>query len=117
MTRMPIAEVKRVSIGQQIRELRRSRMLTRPELAKRSKISRSHLWNIEHGHMTPGLPLLEKLSGPLNVGLGRFFRQSETEMLLEDPYVRLVHPFLSRLTPQQREFLLRTIKAAPRRLL
>ena len=97
-----------------IRELRQSRSMTRPELARLSKMSRSYLWHIEQGHATPSLASLEKLSGALNVGLSRFFRRSDAEILLENTFVRAIHPFVRQLDHKQRQQLMKTLEAAPR---
>ena len=97
-----------------IRHLRESRGLTRPELARSSKVSRAHLWSIEHGKTSPSLATVEKLSATLNVGLGRMFSPSTDDLLLEDAFVRAVHPFLSQLNFQQRQQLVKVLQAAPR---
>ena len=104
----------RAVIGQRISELRQSRMMTRPQLARRSNVSRSHLWHIEQGHIVPGLGTLEKISEALNIGLLRLFSRSEAELLLEDTFIREMQPFLRRLDYRQRELLLKTLEAAPR---
>ena len=101
-------------IAQRISQLRESRMMTRPQLARRSKVSRSHLWHIEQGHMMPGLSTLKKISEALNVGLARMLSRSDAEFLLEDTFIRELQPFLSRLDCQQRQLLLKMLEAAPR---
>jgi transcriptional regulator with XRE-family HTH domain len=103
----------RAVIGQRILELRESRM-TRTQLARRSKISRSHLWHIEQGHIVPGLGTLEKISEALNVCLPRLFSRSEAELLLEDTFIRAMQPFLRNLDCRQRQLVLKTVEAAPR---
>ena len=104
----------RAVIGQRISQLRESRMMTRPQLARRSKVSRSHLWHIEQGHMVPGLSTLERISEALDVGLVRLFSRSDDEFLLEDTFIRDMQPFLRRLGYRQRQLLLKTLEAAPR---
>ena len=103
-----------VRIGQRILHLRESRMMTRPQLARRSEVSRSHLWHIEQGHMIPGLGTLEKISEALNVGLIRFFIPDSGEEVLEDSFIQSVRPFVRRLDCEQRQLLLKTLQAAPR---
>jgi transcriptional regulator with XRE-family HTH domain len=97
-----------------IRELRESRAMSRPELARRSNVSRSHLWHIERGHNTPNLRTLEKISASLGVGLRHFFSRSDAEILLEDQFVREVLPLLPHLNFQNRAQILRVLEAAPR---
>ena len=102
------------TISQVIRHLRESRGLTRLELAHSSRLSRAHLWSIEQGKTAPSLATVEKLSATLNVGLGRMFNPSQDELLLEDAFVRAVHPFLRQLNCQQRRQLVKVLQAAPR---
>jgi len=99
--------------GDQIRLLREARRLSRPQLAASASVSRAHLWHLEKNHMMPGLVTLEKIAAALDVGLSRFFIQSDG-LLLEDSFVQQIQPFLPRLNSQQRELLLRTLQAAPK---
>lgn len=62
----------------------------------------------------PGLGTLEKLSEALDVGLVRFFIPDSGEGVLEDSFIQSVRPFVRRLGSEQRQLLLRTLKAAPR---
>ena len=100
-------------IGNRIRALREARHLSRPQLAARASVSRAHLWHLEKNHMMPGLVTLEKIAVALDVGLNRFFVQADG-LLLEDPFIKNVSPFLPHLNSHQRELLLRTLEAAPK---
>jgi transcriptional regulator with XRE-family HTH domain len=103
-------------ISDVIRRLRESHSMTRSELARRSKMSRSHLWHIEQGHMLPGLGTLEKISRALEVGMGRLLSaRSDSDVLLEDGFIRVAHPYLRHLDHRQRQLLLETLQAAPRK--
>ena len=99
--------------GDQIRMLREARRLSRPQLAARASVSRTHLWHLEKNHMTPGLVTLEKIAAALDVGLSRFFIHPDG-LLLEDSFVQKIQPLLHRLNSQQRDLLLRTLQAAPK---
>jgi transcriptional regulator with XRE-family HTH domain len=103
-----------MSLADVIRELRRSRMLTASELAKRSGISRGHLHHVENRSFTPSLRTLEKISVGLSVGVGRLLTLTSSEVVLEDSFVQQVRPFLRHLNSQQRRLLLRTLEAAPK---
>src|SRR5207237_208528 len=74
------------SIANTIRELRRSRMLSASELARRSGISRGHLHHVENRSFTPSLRTLEKISVGLGVGLGRLLTLNSFEIVLEDAF-------------------------------
>ena len=97
-----------------LRDLRLSRGMTRPQLARRSRISRHFLWSVETYKVAPSLATLEKLSGALQVGVSRFFRESRDELLLEDSFVRGVAKALPHLTNSQCGRLMQTLAAAPR---
>src|SRR5258708_36261933 len=101
-----------VTLADVIRELRRSRMLTAWELAKRSHISRGPLHHVENESFVPSLRTLEKLSVGLGVGLGRLLTLNSSELVLEDSVVQQVRPFLHRLSSQQREALLKRLHSA-----
>lgn len=103
-----------MTISDVIRELRESRVASRPDLARRSKVSRPHLWHIERGHMTLSLLTLAKISDALNVGMNRFFTESDIELLLEEPFIQELLPFLRHLNLQNRKHILKTMQAAPR---
>src|SRR5216684_9341056 len=105
-----------ISIASVITELRRSRCLTGPELAKRSGMSRGHLFHIEHETFAPSLRTLEKLSVGLGVGLGRLLALSAADsntFVFEDSFSRQVKPFLRLLNDQQKQRVLKTLQAAP----
>ena len=102
------------SIANVIRELRRSRMLSASELARRSGISRGHLHHVENRSFTPSLRTLEKISFGLGVGLRRLLTLNSSEIVLEDAFIQQVRPFLRHLDSQQRRLLLRTLEAAPK---
>src|SRR5258708_3907539 len=98
-----------------IQELRESRRMSRPQLARGAKIARAHLWAVEKGRTTPGLATLEKISEALGVSLSRFLTKSDAEMLLEDPFVRSVQGLLPHLNAQHRQLILKTLQAAPQK--
>jgi transcriptional regulator with XRE-family HTH domain len=100
------------NIGHRIRQLRESRGMTQSQLQARSRVSRSYLSRIESGQMTPSLGTLEKISEALGVGLSRFFvPQSNGEMLMEDPFIQGVRPFLRQLDGEQWQWILKRLEA------
>lgn len=101
-------------IAYKIRELRRARMLTSPELARRARISRGHLFHIENKRFQPSLATLERIASGLETGLGRLLALTPHEIVLEDSFVREVKPYLRALNPGQRDHLLRVLAAAPK---
>jgi transcriptional regulator with XRE-family HTH domain len=103
------------TLPQAIRGLREARGLSRPALAERANVSRVNLWAIENDRISPGLATLERIASALDVGMGRLLSKPNAEFLLENSFVRTVRPFLPRLDYQQRQHLLTTLCAAPRR--
>jgi transcriptional regulator with XRE-family HTH domain len=100
-------------IASNLIELRQSRSLSRPQLARHARVARAHLWAIETGKISPGISTLEKLSQALGVSLGRFLTKSDAEFLLDDPFVRSIQGLLPRLNLRHRELILKTLQAAP----
>ena len=100
------------NIGQRIRQLRESRGMTQSQLQARSRVSRSYLFRIESGQMTPSLGTLEKISEALGVGLNRFFvPESNGETLFEDPFIQGLRPFLRQLDWEQWQSILKRLAA------
>jgi transcriptional regulator with XRE-family HTH domain len=100
------------NIGQRIRQLRESRGMTQSQLQARSRVSRSYLSRIESGQMTPSLGTLEKISEALGVGLNRFFiPESHGEVLMEDPFIQGLRPFLRQLDLGQWQSILKRLHA------
>jgi hypothetical protein len=64
--------------------------------------------------MTPSFRTLEKISNALNVGMNRFFTESDIEILLEDRFIQELLPFLRRQNFQNRPQILWVLEAAPR---
>ena len=58
-------------LGTVLRQLREDRKLTQEDLAKRAKITRSHLSLLEAGHRkNPSLDVLKRLARALGVPVG-----------------------------------------------
>jgi transcriptional regulator with XRE-family HTH domain/ribosomal protein S14 len=99
-------------IGDRVRQLREWRGMTQSQLQSRSKVSRSYLSRIESGQMTPSLGTLEKISEALGVGLSRFFvPESQGELVLEDPFIQNLRPFLRQLDVMQWQSILKRLQA------
>jgi len=102
-------------IASDLIELRQARSMTRPQLADHAGLSRAHVWGLEHKKFIPCISTLEKLSDALGVSLTRFLKKSDSEMLLEDPFVRSVTGLLPHLNSEHRQLILKTLQAAPQK--
>lgn len=86
--------------------------MTQSQLQARSRVSRSYLSRIESGQMTPSLGTLEKISEALGVGLNRFFvPESNGEILMEDPFIQGLRPYLRQLDWNQWQSILKRLQA------
>jgi transcriptional regulator with XRE-family HTH domain len=100
------------NIGQRILQLRESRGLTHGQLCALSRVSRSYISRIESGQMTPSLATLERISEALGISLNRcFVPMSDSEALLEDPFIRGVRHFLRQLDWEQWQSILKRLVA------
>jgi transcriptional regulator with XRE-family HTH domain len=68
-----------ISIGHQVRELRRKLQMTVAELAKLADLSQGMLSKIENGAISPSLATLKSLSRALNLPVTTFFRKYEEQ--------------------------------------
>jgi transcriptional regulator with XRE-family HTH domain len=57
------------ALGPRLRELREFKNLTQADIAKRAHVPRTYISRIERAHLMPGLGVLQRLSGALEVGL------------------------------------------------
>ena len=100
------------NIGQRIWQLRRSCGMTQKQLHARTGVSLSWLSRIERRQMTPSGVTLEKLSGALGVGLNRFFvPETNSEALLEDPFILKLRPLMRQLDWEQWQSILKRLAA------
>ena len=66
-----------MTLGQQVRALRRQRRLTHEQLAELAGVSLQHIGEIERGQGNPTLNSLVKLSDALDISLSELFENSE----------------------------------------
>jgi transcriptional regulator with XRE-family HTH domain len=98
------------NIGKRIQQLRKSRGLTQNQLQMRSRVSRSYLARVETGLMTPSLRTVEKIALGLGIALSQFFIPAASpEILLEDPFIHGLRPFLRQLNSEQRRSVLQCL--------
>ncbi len=61
------------TLGEEIRRVRKDRVLTQGQLANRTDLSRSLISRIESGSAAPSIPSLYKIANALNVRMGSLF--------------------------------------------
>jgi len=97
-------------IASNLIEIRQARQLSRAQLSRQVGMSRAHYNFVERGHKQPTLLILERISRGLDIGLGRLVTKSN--FLFEDQFIRIVKHFVPQLNQEQREYILKTVKAA-----
>ncbi|WP_305986165.1 helix-turn-helix domain-containing protein [Roseibium sp. MMSF_3544] len=76
-----------LSLGSEVRQLRKARQMTLKDLTKASGISLSHLSAIERGASNPSMDVLERLSVALSVSPDWFFARRPGAGPMERAYV------------------------------
>ena len=96
------------SFGPRLRKLRKARGETQPELAKLLGLSRSAVSMYESGEREPKYELLTAIAAHYDVDLNYLLgRESADGAADEDPDIRLIARAGRKMTPEQRENLLR----------
>jgi transcriptional regulator with XRE-family HTH domain len=62
-----------VDIGKRLRELREAKALSQRDIEDRTGLPRNYISQIENGHLTPTLPVLERWAKALDVELYQLF--------------------------------------------
>ena len=96
------------SFGLRLRRLRKARGETQPELAKLLGLSRSAVSMYESGEREPKYDLLTAIAAHYDVDLDYLLGRDRPESAeSEDPDIRLIARAGRKMTPEQRENLLR----------
>ena len=96
------------SFGPRLRKLRKARGETQPELAKLLGLSRSAVSMYESGEREPKYELLTAIAAHYEVDLDYLLgRDRPQEAEGDDPDIRLIARAGKKMTPEQRESLLR----------
>lgn len=83
-----------MNIGENVRNLRRSRKLTQPALAKLAKVSQSTISDLENGKKGVSAEILQQISKALNTTLDSLFNGGD---LLETKQSKTIEPSTSSL--------------------
>ena len=66
-------------IGNRLKELRESRLLSQGDIEKRTGLLRCYISRVENGHTVPAIETLEKMARALEVPMYRLFHEGEAE--------------------------------------
>lgn len=103
------------SIGNRLLRLRTSHELTHSELGFSTHAT---LWRMEHGVQIPSLGYLQRICDAFGVGVKRMFetdQQFDDMLALDDDFVKQVSTFLKFLNAEQKQLILKTLEAAPKK--
>src|ERR1043166_9591027 len=101
-------------IGDRVAEARRRLKIGQSELARRADLTPAAVWQIERGERTPSSDTLKKLCEALGVSSDWLLGQSD-EAEFEDPELLAMFRGLSKLSPQDRETILRVYRSMKKR--
>ena len=69
------------TVGRNVKHLRMRRHLTLDALAKRAKMTKSGLWQIEEGKSSPTMASLEKIAGALSLPVSELVREDLEQLV------------------------------------
>lgn len=95
------------NIGSRLRELRLQKKMTMREVAELAGIAQSSLSYIEAGSNSPSIDTLEAILKALGSTMADFFSQERSELT---PEIRRMVDTAKKLTPEQRESILRLLE-------
>lgn len=58
-----------MTVGEKIKEIRKSKKITQQELAEKCNLSKNALWNYENNKRTPNIDVLTKISNALEINI------------------------------------------------
>lgn len=102
-----------MSVGTQIRKLRRERDWTQADLAERIGIDKRNISRYESGHAEPRKSTLLKLAEVLEVDVPQLLGVADAKgsESCEDPELQRLVQEISKLPPQDKEALMHIMKA------
>ena len=109
-----------INLGDSIRKIRLARGISQGEMQKRTGILRSYLSRVENGHTVPSFATLQRLAGAMGVTLADFFALDGAALSSDGggdsagDYLRELKSLLPRLSPEQRQQLLESVKQMAR---
>ncbi|SRR5574344_410012 len=71
-----MSEIKKF-LGKRIKEIRKAKHMTQPELAEKINVDPKYISRLETGSSTPSFTTIEKMANVLNVDVEKFFNISQ----------------------------------------
>ncbi len=105
-----------LQVARAVRDLRRERNLSQRQLAGRMLVPRTYISKIENGKATPTLSSLERLANALEVDIcklvhdARSRKNEETALILGDPFLAEIAPYIAEMDALQRSIFLNQVR-------
>ena len=105
-----------LDLASTVRTLRLRNGFSQRELAQRMSVPRTYVSKIENEKATPTLSSIQKLAVALNVTVadliapGEASRCDEADELMRLPFIRMLVPYISQLTPVERTCILSLVQ-------
>lgn len=99
-----------MSIGDNIKRLRKEQKLTQIELAKKAQISRSYLADVENDRYNASVETLKSIAAALDCNISDLMGNDSNKE--SDPDIRRIERARSKMPPQDREKMMRILEAS-----
>jgi transcriptional regulator with XRE-family HTH domain len=105
-----------LQVARAVRDLRRERNLSQRQLAGRMQVPRTYISKIENAKATPTLSSLERLANALEVDIcklvhdARSRKNEETAVILGDPFLAEIAPYIAGMDALQRSIFLNQVR-------
>lgn len=107
---MKINEVRKIFIGDKIKEIRESKGMSKIELAEKSELSRNSIYKYEKGEMTPKLGALQKIASALDVPITTFSLDSNDKEETNTSIYEILETLDKLEKPLDKNFLLESFE-------
>lgn len=99
-----------MSIGDNIKRLRKEQKLTQIELAKKAQISRSYLADVENDRYNASVETLKSIAAALDCNISDLMGSDSNKE--SDPDIRRIERARSKMPPQDRKKMMRILEAS-----
>jgi transcriptional regulator with XRE-family HTH domain len=101
------------SLGRTIAALRHKMGLSQPKLAAKMSVHRTYVSKVENSKAIPLISCCERFASALGVNISELFPVPEDQirMLISDPLIAEITPFLPFLTAEKRDLILSEVYA------
>ncbi len=105
-----------IDVASAVKQIRTGRRLSQRQLAGRMQVPRTYISKIENGKAIPTLSSLDRLAQALEVSVCLLLRDSrcrnerETELIMADPFLSELAPYVAQLDPLQRSMIINQVR-------